>query len=197
MKKIVIFASGSGSNAENIIRYFEGDGQIRVVALFCNRPGAFVLERASRLGVPGIVFGRDEWTSAGGIPARLRELGVDLIVLAGFLWRVPEMILEEYPGRVINIHPALLPSHGGKGMYGERVHEAVIRAGDRKSGITIHHVNERYDEGAIIFQASCDVSPGETPGSLAAKVHALEHAHFPAVIRGLLERDMNMNRTPY
>ncbi|MDR2413565.1 MAG: phosphoribosylglycinamide formyltransferase [Odoribacteraceae bacterium] len=199
MKKIVIFASGSGSNAENIIKYFEGNRKIRVVALFCNRPDAFALERARRLGVPGIVFDREELTSADGVSARLRVLGADLIVLAGFLWRMPAIILEEYPGRVINIHPALLPAHGGKGMYGERVHEAVIRAGDKKSGITIHHVNEQYDEGAIIFQTSCDVEPGETPGSLATKIHALEHAHFPAVIRVLLERQhgTTRNNTPY
>ncbi|MDR0543772.1 MAG: phosphoribosylglycinamide formyltransferase [Odoribacteraceae bacterium] len=187
MKKIVIFASGSGSNAENIIKYFEGDGAVRVVALFCNRPGAFVLERADRLGIPSVVFGREEWESADGVAARLRALGADLLVLAGFLWKVPPVILEAFPDRVLNIHPALLPLHGGKGMYGDRVHEAVIRAGDKRSGITIHLVNEHYDQGAVLFQASCDVLPGDTPESLAARIHALEHAHFPVVIRAFLE----------
>jgi phosphoribosylglycinamide formyltransferase-1 len=188
MKNIAIFASGSGSNAENIILYFREDPAVRVVALFCNRQGAPVLERAGRLDIPAFVFNREEFLAPGGVQRQLEVLGVDLVVLAGFLWKVPGNILEAFPGRVVNIHPALLPAYGGKGMYGERVHEAAIAAGDRKSGITIHHVNEHYDEGAVIFQASCDVDPGDTPASLAGKIHALEHAHFPVVIKALLEK---------
>jgi phosphoribosylglycinamide formyltransferase-1 len=187
MKNIAIFASGSGSNAENIINFFKDDPRNRVVELFCNRPDAFVLERVKRLGTPAFLFNREDFFASDRVLRRLEALEVDVIVLAGFLWRVPGGILDAFPGRIINIHPALLPSHGGKGMYGMRVHEAVIAAGDTQSGITIHHVNERYDEGGVIFQASCDVTPEDTPESLAGKIHALEQAHFPRVIKALLE----------
>ncbi|MDR2130807.1 MAG: phosphoribosylglycinamide formyltransferase [Odoribacteraceae bacterium] len=186
MKNIVIFASGSGSNAENIIKYFKNDREIRVVALFCNRPNAFVLERIKGFDIPAFIFNREDFTS-DRVLDRLKTLKVDLVVLAGFLWKVPPHILEAFPHQVINIHPALLPAHGGQGMYGMRVHEAVIARGDGESGITIHYVNERYDEGTVIFQAACAIAPGETPESLAGKIHALEQAHFPAVIKRLLE----------
>jgi phosphoribosylglycinamide formyltransferase-1 len=157
-----------------------------VVALFCNRPDAFVLERVKGLNTPAFLFNREDFVASRRVLERLEALKTDLIVLAGFLWKVPGNILEAFPGRVINIHPALLPAHGGKGMYGARVHEAVIAAGDRESGITIHRVNERYDEGEMIFQASCDVTPDDTPESLAEKIHALEQAYFPGVIKDFL-----------
>lgn len=183
MKKIAIFASGSGSNAENIIRFFENDPRNRVSLVLCNKPDAYVLERAKRLGVPALVFNREQFYHSDLILDRLKAEAVDLIVLAGFLWKVPANLLAAYPDRIINIHPALLPKFGGKGMYGEHVHEAVIAAGEKESGITIHHVNDRYDEGAAIFQATCPVLPDDTPDTLAAKVHALEYAHFPRVIK--------------
>lgn len=183
MKKIAIFASGSGSNAENIIRFFENDPRNRVSLVLCNKPDAYVLERAKRLGVPALVFNREQFYHSDLILDRLKAEAVDLIVLAGFLWKVPANLLAAYPDRIINIHPALLPKFGGKGMYGEHVHEAVIAAGEKESGITIHHVNDCYDEGAAIFQATCPVLPDDTPDTLAAKVHALEYAHFPRVIK--------------
>ena len=190
MKKIAIFASGSGSNAENIINYFKNDTENVVKIVFCNKPDAYVLERAKRLSVPTFVFGREEFSRSDLVLNELKRLDIDLIVLAGFLWKVPDAIIDAYPDRVINIHPALLPSYGGKGMYGMKVHEEVIAAGEKESGITIHHVNNHYDEGAIIFQAKCEIVPGDTPESLATKVHALEYEHFPRVIKELLEKGL-------
>ena len=187
MKKIAIFASGSGSNAENIINYFKNDTENVVKIVFCNKPDAYVLERAKRLNVPTFVFGREEFSHSDLVLSELKRLDIDLIVLAGFLWKVPDAIIEAYENRVINIHPALLPSYGGKGMYGMKVHEAVIAAGERESGITIHYVNNHYDEGTTIFQAKCEVLPADTPDEVATKVHALEYAHYPHVIEDLLK----------
>ena len=187
MKKIEIFDSGSGSNAENIINYFKNDTENVVKIVFCNKPDAYVLERAKRLSVPTFVFGREEFSRSDLVLNELKRLDIDLIVLAGFLWKVPDAIIDAYPDRVINIHPALLPSYGGKGMYGMKVHEEVIAAGEKESGITIHHVNNRYDEGTTIFQAKCDIVPGDTPETLATKVHALEYEHFPRVIKEILD----------
>ena len=189
MKKIAIFASGSGSNAENIINYFKNDTENVVKIVFCNKPDAYVLERAKRLNVPTFVFGREEFFHSDLVLNELKRLDIDLIVLAGFLWKVPDAIIDAYQNRVINIHPALLPSYGGKGMYGMKVHEAVIAAGEKESGITIHHVNNHYDEGATIFQAKCEIDPGDTPETLATKVHALEYEHFPRVIKEFLAWD--------
>lgn len=188
MKKIAIFASGSGSNAENIINFFKNDTQNVVKIVFCNKPNAYVLERAERLDVPTFVFGRDEFYHSDMVVSELKRLEVDFIVLAGFMWKVPDNLLEAYPGKIINIHPALLPAYGGKGMYGMHVHEAVIAAGEKESGITIHHVNAHYDEGTTIFQAKCTVTPGDTPDTLAEKVHALEYEHFPRVIKETLDK---------
>ena len=187
MNKIVIFASGSGSNAENIIHFFRNDPQNRVVGVFSNNPKAYVLERAHRLEVPTFVFQRGDFYHSDAVLRRLEECEADWIILAGFLWRVPENLIQAYPGRIVNIHPALLPRYGGKGMYGMNVHEAVVAAGERESGITIHYVNECYDEGAIIFQARCAIEPGDTPDAVANRVHALEYEHFPVVIKRLLE----------
>lgn len=187
MKKIAIFASGSGSNAENIINYFQNDVENVVKIVFSNKPDAYVLERAKRLNVPAFVFGRDEFYHSDLVLQELERLDIDLIVLAGFLWKVPEPIIKAYSGRIVNIHPALLPSYGGKGMYGMKVHEAVVAAGEKESGITIHFVNDHYDEGATIFQAKCEVLPGDTAEGVAEKVHALEYEHFPRVIKEILD----------
>ena len=188
MKKIAIFASGSGSNAENIINYFQNDAENVVKIVFCNKPNAYVLERAKRLNVPTFVFGREDFYHSDMVLSELKRLDIDMIVLAGFLWKVPDAIIEAYRERVVNIHPALLPSYGGKGMYGMKVHESVIAAGEKESGITIHYVNDHYDEGATIFQARCEITPEDTPDTLAEKVHALEYEHFPRVIKEVLEK---------
>ena len=186
-KNIAIFASGSGSNAENIIRYFKDREAIRVALIVSNRSNAFVLERSRLLGVPSEVFLRDEWTSGGiNVLEALRRYKIDFVVLAGFLAHVPDAILHTYPNKVINIHPSLLPKYGGKGMYGNRVHEAVVAARETETGITIHYLNERYDEGEVIFQATCSVLPTDTAHDVAAKVHALEYAHYPRVVEEVL-----------
>ena len=185
-KNIAIFASGSGTNAENIIRYLQENDFIRVALVLSNRSDAYVLERANRLKVPSKVFLKDDWISGEQILALLREYNIDFIVLAGFLVRVPDVLLHAYPDKIINIHPALLPKFGGKGMYGDRVHEAVVTAGEKESGITIHYINEHYDEGDTIFRATCPVLPTDSPGDVAEKVHALEYEHFPRVIEQII-----------
>ncbi|WP_302295463.1 phosphoribosylglycinamide formyltransferase [Bacteroides finegoldii] len=185
-KNIAIFASGSGSNTENIIRYFRENEAIQVSLVLSNRSDAYVLERAHRLGVPCNVFPKEDWVAGDEILAVLQEYHIDFVVLAGFLVRVPDLLLHAYPNKIINIHPALLPKFGGKGMYGNRVHEAVVAAGEKKSGITIHYINERYDEGNIVFQAVCPVLPTDSPEDVAKKVHALEYEHFPRVIERVL-----------
>lgn len=186
MKNLAIFASGSGSNAENIIRYFAEKPGFRVKKVYCNVPDAYVLERAKKYNVPTQVFNRAEFRNPDIILRQLQEEGTDFIILAGFLWLVPPCITNAYPNRIVNIHPALLPAYGGKGMYGHHVHEAVLAAGEKESGITIHYVNEHYDSGDIIFQATCPVLPDDTPDTLAARVHELEYAHFPRVIEEVL-----------
>ncbi|WP_336617047.1 phosphoribosylglycinamide formyltransferase [Bacteroides acidifaciens] len=185
-KNIAIFASGSGSNAENIIRYFQKSGSAQVSLVLSNKSDAYVLERAHRLEVPCSVFPKEDWIAGDEILAVLQEARIDFIVLAGFLFRVPDLLLHAYPYKIINIHPALLPKYGGKGMYGDRVHQAVVAAGEKESGITIHYINEHYDEGDIIFQATCAVLPTDSPDDVAKKVHALEYEHFPLVIEKLL-----------
>ncbi len=188
MHKIAIFASGSGSNAEEIIRHFATGELARVGLVLCNRPGAGVIARAESLGVETVLFDRDAFYDSDRIVTLLRERGIDYVVLAGFLWLVPSSLIEAYRGRIVNIHPALLPNYGGKGMYGDRVHRAVIEAGEPESGITIHLVNEVYDSGAILAQFTVPVAPGDTPETLASKIHALEHAHFPEVIEAELRK---------
>lgn len=187
MKRVSIFASGSGSNAENIVKYFAGGKKAACALILSNRPDAMVLDRAQRLGVPTMVFNRQEFYNTDIVLNRLLETGTDLIVLAGFLWLVPENLLKVYENRIINIHPALLPKYGGKGMYGMKVHEAVKQSGDQVTGITIHYVNEKYDEGEIIFQAKCRVEPYDSPESIAGKVHDLEYRYFPEVIERVLD----------
>ena len=182
MKKIAIFASGSGSNAENIIQYFAQKPQFCVKSVFCNVPDAYVLERAKKYHIPSFVFNREEFRNPDKVFRQLQEQEIDFIVLAGFLWLMPSFITAAWPNKIVNIHPALLPAYGGKGMYGHHVHEAVIAAGEKESGITIHYVNDHYDQGAIIFQAKCPVLPTDTPDDLAARVHELEYRYFPQII---------------
>jgi phosphoribosylglycinamide formyltransferase 1 len=187
MSNIAIFASGSGSNAEEIIRYFSADESHSVRLVLSNNPGAYVLERARNLSVPAVVFDRDTFYKTRKVLDILTESSIDVLVLAGFLWLVPDYLLITFPQRIINIHPALLPDYGGKGMYGMRVHEAVIRDGRTRSGITIHLVDEQYDHGKTIFQAECPVEPGDTPDDLATRIHRLEHRFYPEVIRNYLQ----------
>ena len=182
MKKIAIFASGSGSNAENIIQYFAQKPQFCVKSVFCNVPDAYVLERAKKYRIPTFVFTREEFRNPDKVFRQLQEQEIDFIVLAGFLWLMPSFITAAWPNKIVNIHPALLPAYGGKGMYGHYVHEAVIAAGEKESGITIHYVNDHYDQGAIIFQAKCPVLPTDTPDDLAARIHELEYRYFPEII---------------
>ena len=182
MKKIAIFASGSGSNAENIIQYFAQKPQFCVKSVFCNVPDAYVLERAKKYRIPSFVFNREEFRNPDKVFRQLQEQEIDFIVLAGFLWLMPSFITAAWPNKIVNIHPALLPAYGGIGMYGHHVHEAVIAAGEKESGITIHYVNDHYDQGAIIFQAKCPVLPTDTPDDLAARVHELEYRYFPQII---------------
>jgi phosphoribosylglycinamide formyltransferase-1 len=186
MKRIVIFASGSGTNAENLITYFNQKGHARVVLVLSNNPNAKVLERAQRLKVPSLSFNKMAFTETEEVLGTLKAFNPDLIVLAGFLWKFPERILNEFPNKVINIHPALLPKYGGKGMYGMHVHEAVVKNKETETGITIHYVNEHYDEGAIIFHAKCKVSPKDSPENVASKIHELEMEHFPKVVESIL-----------
>jgi phosphoribosylglycinamide formyltransferase 1 len=186
MRNIAIFASGSGTNAENIIRYFSNKNTAKVSLVLSNKSQALVLKRAEALAIPARFFDRTQFYNTGEVKALLGSFKIDFIVLAGFLWLVPNDIIEEYNGRIINIHPALLPSYGGKGMYGDIVHKTVIAKGEKESGITIHYVNQHYDDGDIIFQARCKVGQGDTPESLASRIHALEYLHFPRVIEELV-----------
>ena len=186
MKNIAIFASGSGTNAQNIIEYFKEDSSIGIIRIYSNKENAYVLNRAKNLTIPTLIFDKADFYETDMVLNQLQKDKTDLIVLAGFLWLIPKNILKSYPNQVVNIHPALLPNFGGKGMYGSFVHEAVINAHEKESGISIHFVNEKYDEGEIIFQARCSIEKNETPDSLAAKIHALEHKHFPKVIGKIL-----------
>lgn len=188
MRKIAIFASGSGTNAENIIKYFSTHQTAKVTLVLSNMQKAYVLQRAATLKVKSVFFDREEFYASGKVLDILLNEGIDFIVLAGFLWLVPDNILKGYENRIVNIHPALLPRHGGKGMFGERVHKAVIDNRDSESGITIHYVNKNYDEGNIIFQARCKVENSDTPETLASKVHTLEYEHYPAVIEDLIKK---------
>jgi len=184
MKKIAIFASGSGTNAENIVQYFKEKENLNIECVYSNKSDAFVLERVRKYMIFCRVFSKDELYSSDIIVNELKDKEVDLIVLAGFLWLIPKNLIDNFT--IINIHPALLPKYGGKGMYGHKVHEAVVVNGEKESGITIHYVNNKYDDGAVIFQAKCDVLPTDTPDDVANKVHQLEYHYFPQVIEKVL-----------
>lgn len=184
---IAILASGSGSNAENIIRYFENNTDIHFF-IISNKQDAFVHQRAENLTVPSVTFSAKQFRETDDVLSFLQEKNIDFIVLAGFLLKVPDNIINAFPNKTINIHPALLPKFGGKGMYGNHVHEAVVAAGEKQSGITIHYVNEHYDGGEIIFQAACEVLPTDSAADVAQKIHLLEYEHFPKVIENILQK---------
>lgn len=186
-KKIAIFASGSGTNAEKIMSFFQYHELGEVALVLSNKPDAYVLERAGKFNVPTHVFDREQFYRSTEVIDLMANTGVSLVVLAGFLWLVPEALIRAFPDRMINIHPALLPDYGGKGMYGKYVHEAVIRNQEKESGISIHYVNEVYDDGRIIRQEKCEVKPDDTPESLAQRIHLLEHRFYPLVIEDLLQ----------
>lgn len=182
MRNIAIFASGSGSNAENIANYFADNAEVNIALIVCNKSDAYVFERAKRLGIDSKLVTKADMADSEAVLSLLKSYNIDFIVLAGYLLLVPKYLVDAYPRAIVNIHPALIPLHCGKGMYGDRVHEDVIKCGDKESGITIHYVNEFFDNGDIIFQATCPVEPGDDAHAVATKVHALEYAHFPRVI---------------
>lgn len=184
MKRIAIFASGSGTNAQKIIEHFKNSKEVVVDSLWSNNENAYALIRAEKLGIETFTFEQEEFYRSNEILDTLYDHRIDLIVLAGFLWLVPQNLTELFT--IVNIHPALLPKYGGKGMFGMNVHKAVLASKDKESGITIHRVNLNYDEGNIIFQAKCPILPGDTPETLAARVHELEHQHYPRVIEEIL-----------
>lgn len=186
LKNIAIFASGTGSNAQKIIDHFKQSDIARVSLIVCNKPGAGVLQIAEREGIPSLLIDKELFFRSDKYVQQLQQANIDLIVLAGFLWKVPANLVQAFPDRIINIHPALLPKYGGKGMYGHFVHEAVINAGDKESGITIHYVNEKYDDGAPILQERCIILPEDTPESLAGKIQLLEHQWYPVIVERLL-----------
>jgi phosphoribosylglycinamide formyltransferase 1 len=185
---IIIFASGRGRNAENIMQYFKSSGEISVLALLANNPDAEVVQKAKQYGVSVKVFNKKEFYESDAVLNFLRDKNPELIVLSGFLWLVPEKIIQAFRDKIINIHPALLPKFGGKGMFGRNVHQQVIATGEKESGITIHYVDESYDEGDVIFQKRCPVESSDTLESLAEKIHRLELKYFPLVIESLLEK---------
>jgi phosphoribosylglycinamide formyltransferase 1 len=186
MKGIAIFASGAGTNAEQIIEYFSNHPVIKVALIVTNKPEAGVIRIAHRSALPVLIIDKEKFFRGDHYIRELRDAKIDFIVLAGFLWKIPAALIDAYRGRIINIHPALLPSYGGKGMYGGAVHQAVIEAREKESGITIHYVDEHYDHGDVILQVRCSISGSETPESLAQKIHQLEHAHYAPVIEQLL-----------
>ncbi len=188
MPQLAIFASGTGSNAQTIINHFKGSKTVTVSLIVSNRADSGVLEIAEAEEIPYAIIDKDEFKDEEVMMALLEYHKVDMVVLAGFLWLIPSYLVAAYPNRIINIHPALLPAYGGKGMYGNKVHEAVKNAGDAESGITIHHVNENFDEGEIIFQARCTIAVTDTPDDIRKKVQALEQEHYPQVIANLLAK---------
>jgi phosphoribosylglycinamide formyltransferase-1 len=186
--KIAVFCSGSGSNAQKIIEHFQSSKDIKVAVLMANKPDAYALDRAKKLNVPTWIFNRNDFYNTDLVLKELKKREIDYIVLAGFLWLVPENLVKNFPDKIINIHPALLPKYGGKGMYGMNVHNAVVTNNEKESGITIHYVDGKYDEGNIIFQASCAVAPEDTAEEVAKKVQVLEHTHFPVMVENIIKK---------
>jgi len=189
-KRIAIFASGSGSNAQKILEYFKDNKFAEVSIILSNNPDAYVLQRADNFETPTHVFDREDFYKTDHVVELLKNLQIDFIVLAGFLWLIPSNLLHEFPNRIINIHPALLPSFGGKGMYGDRVHQAVLEAKEEESGITIHYVNEKFDEGEIIYQAKYKIEPEDNVELIRFKGQQLEHLHYPKIIENII-RELN------
>lgn len=186
--RIALFASGSGTNVENIANYFKDKTTAKPVCVLCNKPDAFVLERAKRLNLDSMTFNRADFNDGKKIMEYLRKHDIGMIVLAGFLWLVPQYLIDAFPNRIVNIHPALLPKFGGKGMYGMHVHEAVKQSGETETGITIHLIDGNYDQGSTVFQAKVAIAPSDTPDDIANKVHALEYKHYPEVIEEIARR---------
>lgn len=186
MVKIAVFASGTGSNAVQLIEYFRNHARIKVSLVVTNNPEAPVIDKARKRNVAVCIINRKDFYESEKLLETLLKFETDFIILAGFMWLIPKYLVKSFVNKMVNIHPALLPDYGGKGMYGKRVHEAILKNGDKVSGITIHYVNEEYDRGERIFQATCKIDPKETIGSLAAKIHNLEHAYYPVVVEGLL-----------
>ncbi len=192
--RIAIFASGGGSNAAKLIEYFKNSSRgITVALVACNKPGAGVIRIAEQAHIPVLMIERAKFYSAESYVAELKAAGIKFIVLAGFLWKIPDALIKAWPQKIVNIHPALLPKYGGKGMYGHFVHEAVLAAGDRESGITIHFVDEQYDHGKHIFQISCPVLPGDTPELLAKRVLELEHRYFAEQVEKVIMKDSSLS----
>jgi len=188
-ERIAIFASGSGTNAEEFFKCFKHHPTIKIASLLSNNPEAYAIQRANNHQIPHKVFSREQFYDSDGVLEYLRELKVSFIVLAGFMWLVPENILAEYDKRIVNIHPALLPKYGGKGMYGLHVHKTVLNNKETESGITIHYVNPRFDKGEIIFQTRCKVLPRDTPDDLANRIHILEYKYYPGVVEKILQNE--------
>jgi formyltetrahydrofolate-dependent phosphoribosylglycinamide formyltransferase len=186
--RIAIFASGAGSNAQKIIDHFRNHLSIKIALIVCNKPGAGVLNIAKKENIPTIIIEKEKFFRADAYINELQEKQIDFIVLAGFLWKLPSLLIKAYPGKIINIHPALLPLYGGKNMYGPRVHEAVIANNEKESGISIHYVDELYDHGQVIFQTKCPVLENDTPESLAQRIHALEHEYYPKLIEKVVSQ---------
>lgn len=189
--RLAILASGSGSNAEMICRYFSSENRVKIGIIISNKLEAQVHQRAARLGIPSMTISRETLTDGPAFAKILKNERIDFIILAGYLLKIPSELIATFPNRIINIHPALLPKYGGKGMYGHHVHQAVVDAKEHESGITIHMVNENYDEGSIIFQAKCPVYEEDSADDVAEKVHTLEHKHYPEVIGQLLRKEFN------
>lgn len=189
--KIALFASGSGTNVENIYNYFKGNKQIKIACVLCNKPDAYVLKRAAGLSIDFLVFNREDLSNSDTILTYLESKNVNFIVLAGFLWLIPKWLTAKFPDRIINIHPALLPKYGGKGMYGDHVHKAVFENHETETGITVHMVNDKYDDGNIIFQKSVKIDFNDTPDSIACKVHELEYKYYPTIIEKIAVNLLN------
>jgi phosphoribosylglycinamide formyltransferase 1 len=187
---VAIFASGNGSNAQKIMEYFSGDPYIKVSLVLSNKKDAYVLQRAKKFKIPSFSFTSTQLKETNVVQQKLKQYEIGFIVLAGYMIKVPDTLIKMFQGRIVNIHPALLPKYGGKGMFGEHVHQAVIAAGDKESGITIHFVNESYDEGKIIFQARCEVKAGDTPETLAERIHELEHRFYPEIIEKVITEEI-------
>ena len=187
-KKLAIFASGSGSNAENICNYFAESSDIEVVLICTNKRDAFIVKRANKLNIPVYIFTKYELNNFVDLHKKLQSIGVDIVILAGFLLKLPAIMVDSYPNRIINIHPSLLPKYGGKGMYGSNIHKAVIKNKETESGISIHFVNQNYDEGKIILQKKCSISASESVETLIHKIHKLEYNYFPGAIEKTIKK---------